>query len=285
MKKIFVITILTFSFIAPSLAQQKDGTNKYLEFNYEKKAIKERKAVPYPSLREADVIYAKRVQRMIDTREKKNLPIKWAQNPLYKIIYSRVTTGDSSSPSAELKAYANDSLSTALTVSQVRKMGSTRTQSQYAPYPDDPTYLVDTEVVTPFEPSTIMKYFVNEEWIFDKQRGMFYPRIIAIAPVYKPTLNGLELDETPMFWISFAELRNILVNEETFNRQNDALRLSYYDFFEQRWFSSYITKETNEWGYAIKDFPEYKDSPIEALYESERIKDGIFNWEHDLWEY
>lgn len=288
MRKISILLFvnLIFNMIAiGTFAQQKEVSNKYLEFNYEKKAIKERKAIPYPSLREADVVYAKRVQRLIDTREKKNLPLKWQQNPLYNIIHLRACTGDSSSPSPELKAYITDTLTSVYNAGDVRKKGATSTLTQYAPYPDDPTYLMDTTVYTPFDPVTIVKYFVNEEWIFDKQRGMFYPRIIAIAPVYKPILGGIELDEQPMYWVSYPELRNILVNEETFNRQNDALRLSYYDYFEQRWFSSYITKETNEYGYAIKDFPEYKDSPIEALYESERIKSEIFNWEHDLWEY
>ncbi|MGZ5304129.1 MAG: hypothetical protein ACXWDO_08475 [Bacteroidia bacterium] len=32
-------------------------------------------------------------------------------------------------------------------------------------------------------------------------------------------------------------------------------------------------------------FPEFKDNPMEALYESERIREDLFNWEHDLWEY
>jgi gliding motility associated protien GldN len=131
----------------------------------------------------------------------------------------------------------------------------------------------------------VNRFMIYEEWIFDKQRGMFFPRIVAIAPLFKQTIGGVELGERPMFYVSFEELRPIIINEEVFNRQNDAMRQTYYDFFEQRLFSSYITKESNMYDRAIKDMPEFKDDPMEALYESERIREELFNWEHDLWEY
>jgi DUF971 family protein len=70
-----------------------------------------------------------------------------------------------------------------------------------------------------------------------------------------------------------------------FNRQNDAARLTFDDWFEQRMFSSYITKESNQYDNRIKDYEEFKDNKVAALLESEKIKNTLFEMEHDVWEY
>jgi hypothetical protein len=47
-------------------------------------------------------------------------------------------------------------------------------------------------------------------------------------------------------------------------------------------FSSFISRESNQ--YNDREVNSYMLG-IEQLYEAERIKDGIFKFEHDLWEY
>ena len=89
--------------------------NKYLEYNYEKKDVKERKAIPYPPLREADVFYAKRVERVIDTHEKKNQVMVWPKSALYKIVFNLVLNGEPNS-TGKLKAYRSDTLDNAFTI-------------------------------------------------------------------------------------------------------------------------------------------------------------------------
>jgi gliding motility associated protien GldN len=285
MKTISLALGMMIGFGVAGYAQKETkNVNKYLDYNYEKKDVKERKAIPYRPIREADVIYAKRIFRTIDTREKKNQVMIWPKSALNKIIYTLVTTGESSS-TGKLKAYKTDSLDNAMTVSDVKKVGGSCETVSIQIDPNDPYNTKDSTVCTPFDFTQIKRWSVYEEWIFDKQCGMFFPRIVALAPLYTPNLNGVPLPEQPMFWVSFADLRPILVNEEVFNRQNDAMRLTYLDYFEQRLFSSYITKESNDKDFAIKEFPEFKDAPMDALYESERIKTDMFNWEHDLWEY
>lgn len=288
MKRVILGLVLCFcaSFIA-NAQKDNENANKYLDYNYDKKAVKERKVVPYPPLREADVIYAKRIERVIDTREKKNMVMNWPKNPLNRVLYTLVTTGADAKGFGKLKAYRTDSLDVAMSIEDIGKLGgfSETVSIQDPRYPDDPYATFDSTVYTPFDYTQIKRYKINEEWIFDKQRGMFFPRIISIAPLYKPNIGGVEMPEMPMYYINFEELRPILVNEEVFNRQNDAMRLTYYDFFEQRLFSSYIVFESNDKDLAINNFPEFKDNPMEALYESERIREDLFNWEHDLWEY
>jgi gliding motility associated protien GldN len=285
MKRISLALVMLAGFCVSGYAQKDNkNVNKYLDYNYEKKDVKERKAIPYRPIREADVIYAKRIERVIDTREKKNQVMVWPKSPLNKIIYTLVTTGENTG-TGKLKAYRTDSLDNAITIADVKKIGGSCETTSIQIDPNDPYNTKDSTICTPFDFTQIKRWKIFEEWIFDKQCGMFFPRIVALAPLYVPNLNGVPLPEQAMFYVSFADLRPILVNEEVFNRQNDAMRLTYLDFFEQRLFSSYITKESNDKDFAIKDFPEFKDAPMDALYESERIKTDMFNWEHDLWEY
>ena len=50
----------------------------------------------------------------------------------------------------------------------------------------------------------------------------------------------------------------------------------------QRRFSSYISGESNVYNdRPISDYTVGKD----AMFEAERIKTELFNFEHDLWEY
>ena len=54
----------------------------YDDFIYTRQAVTERKVVPWPYLREADVFWAKRITRIIDVREKQNKCMQWPKDPL-----------------------------------------------------------------------------------------------------------------------------------------------------------------------------------------------------------
>ena len=53
------------------------------------------------------------------------------------------------------------------------------------------------------------------------------------------------------------------------------------DLFEKRYFTSYIIKEDNAFDRPIASYARGMD----ALAESERIKELLFNMEHDMWHY
>ncbi len=90
---------------------------------------------------------------------------------------------------------------------------------------------------------------------------------------------GQAFDEQPAFWIYFPEVRQLLVTKAVVNRGNDATGLSYDDIFIKRLFASYIVKESNAEDLRIKDYA----IGIDRLYESERIKKALMDFEHDLW--
>ena len=259
---------------------------EYQDFTYNKQSIKERKVVPYPALIERDVMFSRRIFRVIDTREKMNMVMRWPGNPLYRIIYEAATKGYGGAP---IPGFQNDSLTSVYTPEEILKRGGYEETTQVPIDKTDPnSELIDTVIRNEFRPEEIRRYRLMEDWIFDKQTSQFFIRIIAIAPLFVMKISGVSEDkikEQPLFWVKWSDLRQILVNQEIFNRHNDAMRFSYDDFFEQRVFTSYIVEEPNVFQYAITDFEEFSADKFAAILESEKIKNKLFEWEHDLWEW
>jgi gliding motility associated protien GldN len=270
------------------LANMAGAQGVYDDFIYTRQAVQERKVVPWPYLREADVFWAKRITRIVDVREKQNQCMNWPKNPVSLVLYNAVKEG-------KLIPYNDDSLRSVMTIEEFLGRGSDTDYVEVPIDPDDPTYTKLDTIATPFRPEDkIKRYRILEDWIFDKKESRMYVRIIAIAPQFNPKVAGIELGEQDLCVLKYHrspddadlnDLREVFVNMEVFNRQNDAARVTFDDFFEQRLFSSYITKEANQYDNKISDFEEFRDNKVAALLESERIKQDLFEKEHDLWEY
>ncbi len=142
----------------------------------------------------------------------------------------------------------------------------------------DGNYVKDTVMTREFDPTKVSKYRVKEDWFFDEETSTMQVRIMSIAPLYYD--DEIQQD-IPMFWAYYPTLRNVLVKQEVFNPRNDAVRLTWDDLFEIRLFGSYVYKESNVFDRRIQDYA----TGIDALRESDRVKDDIFNFEHDLWSY
>ncbi len=80
MKKLrFLIAILIVTTVAMNIqAQEVIKPPKYPDGIYTKENTRTRRAIPYAHLREADVMWSKRVWRVIDLREKMNLSGSWS---------------------------------------------------------------------------------------------------------------------------------------------------------------------------------------------------------------
>lgn len=126
-----------------------------------------------------------------------------------------------------------------------------------------------------------LKYRIKEDWILDVKRSIFEPRIVGIAP-----MKMVEGNWQPVFWIYFNDARELLSKQRLTNPLNDASQLTFDDFFVRRLFSSYIVKETNPANKNIVDILGQTDpKDTRKLYESERIKKSISDYEQSLWEY
>ena len=277
MKRTLVI-FMSLLFVTTALQAQ---VSKFEDYTYPHTAVKERKAVPYRYIREANVKWSKRIHRVIDAREKQNKMMHWPRNPFYLLIWNAAMDGD-------VTAYANDSLTSIKTPEDIMKEVSIESVQQIPNpmNPNDPYDLIDTTIIETLEPQKIEKYRIMEDWIFDYNYSDFRARIIAIAPLISPlTESGIELGELPLYWLKMEDLRDMLSQEEVFNVKNDAARISFDHWFQMRQFSSYIVKESNMYDLDIAMKEEFRDDGVEALLESDRIKNDLFILEHDLWEY
>ena len=238
------------------------------------------KVTPYPNLRESDVAFAKRVWREIDTREKMNAYLSSPKQRLIDVLLDAVAAG-------ELTAYDpipskddpnGDSFATPLTPAGAKaKLADSVVVDKFD---KDGNKIGSTLKAGEVTPDSIVKFRLKEDWIFDKQRSMFEPRIIGIAPMIKVKVGTIE-DYQPAFWIYFPDARQILATKEVVSRDNDNTGLSFDDIFMKRIFTSYIVKESNDKDERIKDYA----TGIDKLYEAERIKHDLQNWELNLWQY
>ncbi len=283
MKKL--ITILLVILIGAS-----SNTSLYAQIieAYQKKMTIERKPALLPGVREADVIWSKTVWRIIDMREKMNqqlyYPTREIQgrtnliNLLLKgIKENTITAYDASQDDNEFKV--------PITYDQVKKeFGASTKVTQRRNF--ETGQMQDTIIQQDIRAEDIKQLMVKEMWYFDKQKSTLQVRILGLCPIklyYRDEdANQETLLRKKIFWVYYPEIRPLLAKNETLNFFNGARNFSYDDLFLTRRFDSYIVKEENI--YNNRSIEQYASGEY-AARESEKIKNAIFNYEQDLWEY
>jgi gliding motility associated protien GldN len=245
------------------------------------KSIEDNVAIPYPFLREADVIWSKRIWRLVDMREKMNLPLYYpttttadGRMSLTNILLGEIKAGN-------INAFDANNMNISVTYSDIEKLMGAGADSIQIPTMSG--VMKDTVLVREPRPDEVLQLLILEEWYFDKKHSRMDVRIIGLCPI-RVYFNE-ELQKTmrsQLFWIRYDDFRDTFARHEIYNRFNDAQRVSYDDLFMQRKFSSIIYAESNV--YDDRLISEYKLGKA-ALYEAERIKRELFEFEHDIWEY
>lgn len=276
MKKYFLILSLfsvSFAFAQDNLEEVEEK----LDGAYEKVTLKEREIIPYDHVREADVIWSKRIWRVIDCKEKVNLPFVHPKMGFVKVVHDAAKKG-------ELQVYnpgeIGETFKETISTQDVQNIGvrndtisriniETGIEERVATFND-------------FDPSSVTKLRLKEDWFFDKETSTMLVRIIGLALIREKTSeNGDVLGDEVMYWVYYPDLRTVLSQHPVYNIKNDAATMSWEDLFEIRYFSSYIMKESNAYDRRIKDYA----AGLDLLYESDRIQNEIRNYESDLWEY
>jgi gliding motility associated protien GldN len=288
MKKFISVVLFALLFlVVPGTldAQSVINPNAPRDGPYVREHINHRKPIDYTFLREADVMWAKRIWRVIDVREKLNLPIYNYENEPKKNRFSLFYIIKKGLEEGALHAYDNpvfdDEFQYEMPLSQV-KAKLNRMDTSYSQNPN--TGDIDTILVPrAIESQQVVRYWVKEDWFFDKQRSVMDVRIIGICPLIekKDENTGEFRSYEALFWLYFPECRPYFAQYEVFNRFNDAERRTFDDIFHKRLFSSFIFKESNVYNRQVYQYAQN----IDALLEADRIKDDLFIIEHDLWHF
>lgn len=308
MKRLLCVALVFFAVDAKS--------QTVLDDVYVREHIPTKAKIASPYVVERDVMWQKRVWRVIDLREKMNFPLHYPLKPngnvmsLFDVLKHYMLSGEITvyAPLNLLAADLNEAdfgadqfmfplnQTSVNYVNEVKGLLMSHVNESTTPYQvyDPETGMTVDSVdfnqklvyaandTVWIETKDVIAWEIKEDWFFDKTRSVMDVRILGVAPVVytiDPNTNAV-LGTRTLFWLYFPEIQYVLQNHFVFNRMNDAQRMSFNDLFVKRMFSSYIKKESNICDRKITDYV----AGVDALLEAERVKNDISQMEHDVWD-
>lgn len=285
---IFALASLSFGMQAQSIIDAEDGRNPN-DF-YQKGIVVGKRAMPYPSLRESDVVWEMVVWRQIDLNENFNqfmyYPVEQGKNDQGRI--SLVNLIMNSASNGDFDVYEDDDMLVPQEWSKA--MANLQGRQLKIRYGEEDEFgdqeVFNDTIPEDFDPAGVRLFKLKEYWYVDKQDTRQKVRITGLCFRFmKNILRSGESEEVTewSFWVPMdvMRVRQAFVNANAYDENNDVAEKSYDDIFIQRYFDSYITRESNVHNRQITDYLTGED----AILESERIEDKIFDIENDMWEY
>ncbi len=286
LKFLAVFSVLYLAVLNINFAQEGTGVS-VSDMPYSEIHMKFDSPMPYQYVREADVMWSRIIWRRIELSEKMNhilaLPITPNRGTmsLIDVILDGIHTKGLTAYNARAVDAGNE-FDVIMTEDQVHeKMGAGFIIEVVETLEGWDT----VKIPKPYNSSEISAYIVKELWFFDKQRSVLDVRVIGLCPVRKYYRDDDYEQARPLyqkiFWINYPEFRPLLAKSPIYSPYTDVKNLSFDDIFQKRFFSSYIIQESNPYQRGIVDY----ESGLEVLLEADRVKEEIFNFEQDLWEY
>src|ERR1035437_1430101 len=128
-----------------------------------------------------------------------------------------------------------------------------------------------------------LKFLIQEIVFFDKHTSRMYSNIIAIAPLNAITETNLTFGTTVdawsyfqssvLCWFLFDDLRPYLAKQYVIPSGNDTQRLTYDEFFAQKYYSDYLIGDSN---LNNRMLLQYIVDPLKIRKEQKRIEIELF---------
>ena len=179
-----------------------------LDGAYVKETNLTKRVVPYPHLREADVMYKRRIWQEIDLRQKFNHTFYFPLDPiqdrknLFDVIREALLVEGS------LVAYSagplgeDDEFTFPLSADSIRTILNPVTLVKQ--YDDFGEVIGTVQQSNELSSDKITRYRIKEDWIWDRQRSERYVRILGIAPMMEDfDIDGNSVGFRPLFWLYY----------------------------------------------------------------------------------
>lgn len=286
MKRLFYIILLLLVQL-PAAAQVEDGALGGVGMNARQRPM------PYPFLRESDVVWSTCLWKTIDLHEAFNQFIYFPldtfradeRKSLAYVIWDGVVSGD-------IPIFEDDELKIPLdNEAFVRQYTKADTVRLEIGYDDDDNELYEYSIrPRSFDGADFLWYSLREVWFIGKADTRQDSRRIALAPMkntfrkFGDDEEGIYLGRLPLFWIPMQNpgVRTYLSRHAAaVDGTNNALQPSWdYIFVSQR-YSAYVTRESNRY---LREVSRYLTGE-DAILEAEAIEEKVFEIGDDMWEY
>jgi len=178
-----------------------------------------------------DILWSKRVWRVIDSREKINQPFFYS-SAYNKSLWEIIQLNLLKSPDTLLAYRALDK------------------KKPFASPMAAPFSIVDS-----VDAAHVVGLELMEDWYFDRVRSVMDVKIVGISPLVKNT-SGDSLNKfTNLLWIYYPQLEPLL-KPYYFSFKCDVQRYSFDDFFWKRRFASYIIAESRVMEHPASNVPD-----------------------------
>ena len=233
------------------------------------------------SVREADVLWSKKIWRIIERKENINTPIFYQNGTknrnvtLFDLLKMALLRG-------ELSAYKSDNFHlnekplTKLEI--IESIIKTKNKSEYIINSSGDEFQMVKHSRDTLASTEILQYLTMEEWFFDKSRSVMDFRLIALAPVI---YSEAEERNMPLFWLYYPHCINLFSNFNALGSVCEDKTISFDRIFRTRRYSAVIYKESNLYDREINDY----QFGMDQLLESEKIKEDVIKFECDLWQW
>lgn len=249
------------------------------------------KPLAYGYVHDRDVLMGKTTWEIIDLDERINFPLYYPidtanigkdRRSLYDVLIASIKAGKLT------EVYTDSYFNTKKTMKDIQsslsKIDTTDAgREQFnAGIPIDPQYIVKTDLGS----IDVSQYKIKGYWYFDSRQSELKYRLLGICPVTPDvyTIGKEEQDYIELFWIYYPSARDILHAAKAFNDKNSAMPMAFDQLFNSRHFNAVVYQEENVYGdRMINDY--VKENAQMELLESERVKEKIRDFEHDMWAY
>lgn len=258
---------------------------------YVKENFPMRGVTPYQHIREGDMMWSKKIWRIIDLRQRINHPLYYPTEPqggfddrmslIDLIIYGVKNEG--------LSIYSPDDPYNEFKIPMTHEELIIRLGGGIDTLPIENLLTNEIEykpVTKDIKTSEVKEFLVLEGWFRDRKRSVQEVRILGLCPVrcyYREDDIDQENQMKKLIgWVYFPEARRIFSNHQVFNPNNSSEHRTFDDILQKRLFASFIVRIGNT--YNNRNINSYTIG-LKAILEGEKISENQLRKEYsDFWE-